>query len=149
MNKVLIVSLSLFTLLLMMGCQPKVSMDPSKSYFLTSRNPPHNWQEYPDIEAIDLFTKYKENKETAALEYDDKYFTITGVLEATGEDENGQPYVVLGKEDGDGINAVTCIFPRNDIVVISKMKVGYDYSVFGRVQDYLINVIVYDCYLVK
>lgn len=148
MRKLMFICLTLFFVLFLGSCKPKVAekdIPPENSTEVGYTEIMIENDDFPYLIAAELYTQFKNDSAAAMNLYKDKKFNITGVIEVIDEDEIGRPYVVLGKAGGDGFNAVTFIFTKNDQTELSLLKMGDTATIKGTVHDYLMNVIIYDC----
>lgn len=149
MKKLVVILVSMSFVFLVISCKPKVAEEVKEPAEVVTTIQPTEFEELPFIVATELYDQFKQDSQAALLKYKDKKFNIIGEIEIMGEDEIGRPYVVLGKAGGDGFNAVTCIFTKKDQDALSKLIVGDSATIKGTVHDYLMNVIIYDCSIVK
>jgi hypothetical protein len=104
---------------------------------------------YPTVNALDLFASYKDNQIKADQTYKNKVYDIKGVIEDIGKDIMDRPFISLGKEGGFGLGVTQCLFDNKYLDELTKLNKGDSITIRGRINGYLVNVIVEGCILVK
>jgi hypothetical protein len=98
------------------------------------------------VSAESLYQSYKENTVNADNIYKGKLVTISGTIGTIGKDIMDDPYVTLKADQY--FSNVQCFVDKND-TEISSLKPDQSITMEGRVDGYLMNVIVKKCKIVK
>lgn len=99
------------------------------------------------ITASQLVAEYKANQVAADSKYKGKTVEIAGTISTIGKDILDTPYISL---NGDGIiSDVQCMFDKSDQGELTTLSKDTRITLRGEVGNYLMNVIVRDCSIVK
>lgn len=119
-----------FSAALLAACQP-VPVDFSKPM--------------AELTVADLMKEFKDK--VTSKKYTGMVVDLTGVVDHTGEDSAGRPYVAL---KGGGITGgVQCFFMKSDAPKVPKLAKGQAVKIRGMVLSRIIHVALDDCVFLK
>lgn len=91
-----------------------------------------------------LYQDFK-NETEANKTYSGKLLVVNGTITRSGEDPTGRPYVVLN--GGDHLGEVRCLFAREDMEALGKLKTGATITLEGVCMGKVMNVTLNECSL--
>lgn len=100
-------------------------------------------EEAINITAKELMNKYESNQIDADNLYKGKLLNISGNVGTIGKDILDTPYITL--EVSGSFTSVQCMLNEAEMDKASKLKKGDPIIAEGRVNGYIMNVIVKDC----
>ena len=83
-----------------------------------------------EVTANEIYHAYEDNQIVADDQFKEKDIIVTGVIDDIKRDLVGNPYVTL--ETGT-YWSVQCIFPKEDVVVLTKLSKGQKVRIAGKV----------------
>jgi hypothetical protein len=104
------------------------------------------------VSADALLQEFQKDPAAADDKYADKYLELTGVVERTGEDRFGQPFVVLHGGDENAKLKIECFFTPTgdrDEARIKRLTKGRTITLRGEYEGQVSNIQLQDCVLVK
>jgi hypothetical protein len=104
------------------------------------------------VSAAELVQEFQNNPVAADRKYKGKYLEIAGVVDRTGTDGSGTPFVVLHAGDENAMLKIECFFrltDEEDEVPIKRLGQGQTITVRGEYNGRVSNVQVRDGVLVK
>jgi tRNA_anti-like len=99
------------------------------------------------VTAKQIVTDYKENELAADAKYKDKTVEVSGVVQTVSKDLFDKAYVSL--ESGDPVSSVQVYFEDSEASKIMSLKTGQRVTVRGRVDGFMISVMLKKSILVK
>lgn len=97
------------------------------------------------INASDLYLAYDENEVNADNLYKGKLVNVAGIVDSIGKDILDDPYITLKT---DTYSSVQCFLNKEDINLAATLKEDQPIVMQGRVDGYLMNVIVKSCRII-
>jgi hypothetical protein len=97
-----------------------------------------------EVTANEIYQAYEDNQIVADDRFKDKDIIVTGVVDDIKRDLVGNPYVTL--ETGT-YWSVQCIFPKEDVAVLTKLSKGQKVRIAGKVTGTTMNVRIEYCRL--
>jgi hypothetical protein len=98
-----------------------------------------------EVTANEIYQAYEDNQIVADEQFKDKYIIVTGIVDDIKKDILGNPYVTL---ETSSYWSVQCMFPKEDIAVLTKLSKGQKVRIAGRVTGTTMNVLLEHCRLV-
>ena len=96
----------------------------------------------------ELILAYLDNGVAASAKYGGKSVAVTGAVQEIVANNDGQVYITIPASEAAGtLFGVQCFFKKNEAQSLSNVSRGDKITVNGKVQEYLLNVILVDCKL--
>jgi len=99
------------------------------------------------VTAVELFSAYKENTIAADSQYKDKLVEVSGAVDNIGKDILDAPYVSMNC-GGQCFGSVQCMLKAGEDTKALSLKQGDAVTFRGRVDGYLMNVLIRECVFV-
>jgi hypothetical protein len=104
------------------------------------------------VSATQLLQEFQNDAAAADKKYKGKYLEISGVVERSGQDGSGIPFVILHAGDENAKLKIECFFElaeEEDENRIEGLRKGQAITVRGEYEGRVSNLQVRDCVLVK
>lgn len=98
------------------------------------------------VAADTLYQEYEANQIKADEKYKGRTLSISGTVQAIGNDILDEPYIMLRSTND--ITGVQCMFFTSDKSLLAPLHKGDNVTVVGRCNGYLLNVLIQECSLV-
>lgn len=97
-----------------------------------------------NVTASQVLKDYDNNKISAEQKYKGKRFSITGFVNAIGENF-GQMYITLGTGSQFEVISIQCFFDEKYKTKLASLKKDQKVTIKGTVSDYVMNITAKDC----
>jgi hypothetical protein len=98
-----------------------------------------------EVTANEIYQAYENNQIVADDRFKDKDIIVTETVDDIKKDLSGNPYVTI--ETG-SYWSVQCVFPKEDIAVLTRLSKGQKVRIAGRVTSTTMNILLKQCRLV-
>jgi aspartyl/asparaginyl-tRNA synthetase len=100
------------------------------------------------VSAGDLYSEYKANEVAADAQYKGKTVQVTGIVDSIGKDILDTAYVTLTEGGEYEMWGVQCMFAEKYESELAQLSKGQTVTIQGKVEGYLINVLLHESILI-